>query len=101
MPLDVFTRTTVTADNVSWTAITAPFPCNCVTLLNLHSANMKLRTDSADADTEITLPPNAQEEAGTTISGPHVRTFRFQTGSTVVYAQTASGTGDIKATWII
>jgi hypothetical protein len=62
---------------------------------------MKVRTDSTDADTEITLPTNGQEQIGTNISGPHLRTFRFQTGSTVAYVQTAAGTGDVRATWLI
>ena len=93
-----------TIDNSTWTAIVAPFDCNNANVINVNpsgtSVVLKLRSDSADANSEISINPGQQMP----YTGPYsvaygddnVR-FRFPNGSTVVFAQLASGSYSVKS----
>lgn len=88
----------ITVDAVDWTPITAPINCEQLTILNLLSVNLLLRTNSADAATEKTLAAAEQEviqgsvRYGAGVGGAQPR---FRVGAVVLYAKAASGTGSI------
>lgn len=89
----------VTIGPAVWTAIVAPIACNNVTLEQEDTTNAaKLRTDSADANTEKALgagdeaviaPPDSKG-----LPGPR---YRWNAGATVCFAQSVAGTGPIVA----
>jgi len=96
----VYEKKRWTLDAITWTPITAPYDCNTVTLRNLDSVNnIKLRTQSGDANTEDILTPDLQEHLG----GPSQPggSFRFSKAQTVVFAQTVAGTGPLLATYLV
>lgn len=81
---------TLTLDSVTWTPILAPFSCNGIGIKS--SVDIKLRTDSGDANTQDSLlagqfelidPANTQDSSGY---------IRFPPGAIVAYLQALSGT---------
>lgn len=92
-------------DAVAWTPITAPFDCNSITLRNQSATiDVKLRTDQSDSDTEDTLPPGNQEVIQADLGPRYLQHGGFQaryaTGAVICYAQAASSTADLLATFI-
>lgn len=82
-----------TVDTVSWTAITVPVGCSCtrITIENgTYDSDFKLRTDSADSNTETTIPNGSMKTIGG--EAGHVGT-QFSPGDIIAYIQAISGTG--------
>lgn len=88
-----------TLDNVSWTPIVAPIDCDNAYVINVDAAGvatavvLKLRTDDADASTEIRINPGQQYSFAGTFTAPHNTggRFRFGIGDSVIFAKLASG----------
>src|SRR6202521_2938959 len=61
-----YVKKQLAVDTVSWTAIVAPIDCMGLAIKNSVLVDMKIRTDSADATTQDTIPAGSVE----TISAP-------------------------------
>lgn len=83
----------------TWTPIVTPINCNNVSLEQSDQANdAKMRTNSADAATEKSLPAGIEHR----ITPPDSRGLgsprhRWLAGNTVLYVQSVAGTGPIVA----
>jgi hypothetical protein len=67
-----------------------PIDCNTVVIINPSAIAMALRSDPANANSEVTIGPGQQFEIG----GPRPRAFspaRFQSGNAVCSLKAASG----------
>ncbi|MGH9680562.1 MAG: hypothetical protein ACRD4Y_11490 [Candidatus Acidiferrales bacterium] len=99
-----YVKKQLTVDTVSWTPIVAPIDCNGVGIKNSAPVDLLIRTDSADATTEDTIPAGSIE----TISAPRHAGgvldagsgMRFYAGDTIAYLQAASGTGPAMVTFV-
>jgi hypothetical protein len=99
-----YVKKQLTVDTVSWTAIVAPVDCMGVSIKNSVLASLFLRTDSADATTQDTIPAGSIE----TISAPRHNAgvqdggsgTRFYAGDTIGFLQAASGTGPALLTFV-
>jgi hypothetical protein len=99
-----YVKKQLTVDTVSWTAIVAPVDCMGVGIKNSVAVNLLIRTDSADATTQDTIPAGSIEtiaaprhNAGVQDSGSGTR---FYAGDTIAYLQAASGTGTALLTFV-
>lgn len=99
-----YVKKRIAIDPVSWTPIVAPIDCMGVGIKNTAPADMKVRTDSGDANTEDLIPAGNQDGVmvsryGDTPadarSGP-----RFFAGETVAFLQAVSGTGPALVTFV-
>lgn len=81
---------TLTLDSVTWTPITAPFPCNGIGIKS--SADIKLRTDSGDANTQDTLLAGQFELIDIAANQDSSGYIRFPPGTVIAYLQALSGT---------
>lgn len=84
---------TLTLDSVTWTPVTTLFPCNGFGVKT--SVDIKMRTDSADANTQDTLPAGSQEviiEGHTQDSSGFAR---FPQNTIIIYLQAVSGTPSV------
>lgn len=86
-----------TLDTVTWTPITAPIACSFVVLHNEGAANIYLRSDDGDATTQKTLNPGVQE----ILSSGGDNRYRFNANDVVLYAQTVSGTGPLRVSFLL
>lgn len=92
-----FEQKSVTIDTITWTALTVPFPCNNVTIVNTDLVNtVKIRTTDTDANSQLTL------DAGATYPLDQPRSFKdplhpsgYRFSGTVAYAQATAGTGPL------
>ena len=66
----------IAVDTVSWTAVVAPVDCMAVSIKNSVFADMRIRTDSADATTQDTISAGSIE----TVSAPR-HSSRVQDGA--------------------
>lgn len=57
---DYYRKQRLDIDNVSWTPVMLPFPCRQMTL-RCDTADVKIRTEELDADTEDTFVSGVQE----------------------------------------
>jgi hypothetical protein len=95
----------VDVDPQSWTPVVVPFGCNNVAIKNTLAVDLKVCTDLSRPDQDI-ISSSVQEAIVAPISGaPFWRDstaspYRFMPGSTVVYLQTASGTGAVKVRFV-
>lgn len=92
---------TINIDSVSWTPISAPMDCNELYILIGGAASVKIRTDSADPNTEKTVSAGAEYDP---IDGGWVSSGfkpRFPSGVTCLYAQATSGTGPLVVTGLL
>jgi len=79
-------------DGVSWTAIISPIVANHVSIQVPSSFTIKIRTDSADINTEKAYPASSEPY----ITAPMYNTdweTRFPIGATVCFVQ-CGGAGD-------
>lgn len=95
-----------TIDTVSWTAISPPFACNTIVVKNGDPANeMKIRTDSASATTEDTIPVGSQEIIAVLPRPQHLGAPGFDgvswfiPGTNYAYVQASAGTGPAIVTY--
>jgi hypothetical protein len=91
-------------DTVSWTAIIAPIDCMGVSIKNLALADLRIRTDSADATTQDTISAGSVESVLAPRHGANLQDggsgHRFLSGDTVAFLQAASGTGPALLTFV-
>jgi hypothetical protein len=99
-----YVKKKISIDTVSWTPVVAPIDCMGVGIKNSAAADMKIRTDSADPNTEDLIPAGNQDgvmvsrfgdRPSTSRSGP-----RFFSGETVAFLQAVSGTGPALTTFV-
>ena len=95
-----FVISSLTLDTVTWTAVTPPFACNTIVIKNADPANaIKLRTDSAVATTEDTIPVGSQEVIPIPPRPQHLGAPGFDgwswfvPGTNYAYLQASAGTG--------
>ncbi len=96
---NVYQKRRIAVDDISWTGVASPIHAQTVTLKNVGTQAIKLRTDSADADTEDSLLPGWQD----TIASASLASdgaYRFQKNEPFVFAQTVGGAGTILITAI-
>ena len=93
-----------TIDAVSWTPIVAPFPCSRVQIRTKDLANdLKLRTDSASAATEETIPAGVYWQIPGETSEFILRENQmrriplWKANDTICYVQAVAGTGPVIA----
>lgn len=87
-----------TIDNVTWTPLDIPagFNCHYAFVFNTDSANILLRSDAGDSNTEITLPSTIQNTVQSTYDLPKDGYgWRFFAGDTVLSAQSTNPTATI------
>jgi hypothetical protein len=99
-----YVKKQLTVDTVSWTAVVAPIDCMGVAIKNSALVDLRIRTDSADATTQDTIPAGSVEA----ISAPR-HAFgiqdggygtRFYAGDTIAFLQAATGTGPAQLTFV-
>jgi hypothetical protein len=99
-----YVKKKISIDTVSWTPVVAAIDCMGVAIKNTAAADIKIRTDSADGNTEDLIPAGNQDGVmvgrfgdtpATSRSGP-----RFFSGETVAFLQAVSGTGPALATFV-
>ena len=79
----------LTVDPVSWTPIAVPFDCTSMVIKNASASNnLKLRTTAANALTEDTLAPGAEQALAIPL-----HRYRFQAGTQPIFLQSSAGTG--------
>lgn len=81
----------ITLDNVSWTPLRAPIDCRRVNFVNVTAANMKLRTNSSDATTEVVIP-SLQDYVV-----PALQNAMIRDDDILLYGQLSTGTAAIKS----
>jgi hypothetical protein len=99
-----YVKKQIALDTVSWTAVVAPVDCIAVSIKNSVLADLRIRTDSADATTQDTISAGSIE----TVSAPRHSSgvqdggsgLRFYAGDTIAYLQVASGTGPALLTFV-
>jgi hypothetical protein len=95
----------VDVDPQNWTPVLAPFGCNNVDIRNTLAVDLKIRTDLTRPDQDV-ISSSVQEAVVAPLSGaPFWRDssaspYRFLSGATVGYLQTASGTGTVKVRFV-
>jgi len=95
----------VDVDPQNWTPVVAPFGCNNVAIRNTLSVDLNIRTDLSRPDQDV-IASCVQEAVIAPLSGaPFWRDattspYRFMSGSTVAYLQTAAGTGTVKVRFV-
>jgi hypothetical protein len=90
------------ADSATWTPINVPITCSTFVLRNLSAVDVKIRTRVADPNTEDVLPPGSQEIVTGAPRGLGVSINpRFPVGSTVLFAQSASGVANLIGTFLL
>lgn len=88
-------------DASTWTPIITVMPCNAIGIKNSSTVDMLIRTDSADATTEDTLPASQIEVVGNLFPQPQGgRATRFSDNHTVLYMKMSTGTGTAIATFL-
>jgi hypothetical protein len=94
----------IAVDTVSWTPIVAPIDCMGVGVKNSVAVDMKIRTDSADPNTEDLIPAGNQDGVVVSRYGDNPSDARsgprFFAGETIAYLQAASGTGPALVTFV-
>lgn len=78
----------VTLDNVTWTPITPGADCYHCEINNITGVVMKIRTDQADANTEVSIQSLQVYEITPPDSG---RNLTMHATQTLCYAQLSSG----------
>lgn len=81
---------TLTLDAVTWTPITTPFPCNGIGIKS--AVDIKIRTDSADVNTQDTILAGQFELIDIAANQDSSGYIRFPPGTIVAYLQAVSGT---------
>ena len=95
----------VVVDPLTWTPVVVPFGCNNIAIRNTLTADLKIRTDLSRPDQDV-ISSLVQETVIAPLSGaPFWRDatsspYRFMTGATVAYLQTAAGTGTVKVRFV-
>lgn len=88
-------------DATNWTPITIIMACNSVGVKNTSTVNMLIRTDSADATTEDTLPAGQMEVVSSLLPQPQGgRETRFVTNEVLFYMKMSTGTGTAVASFL-
>ena len=99
-----YVKKQIAVDTVSWTAIVAPIDCMGVGIKNSVSADLRIRTDSADPNTQDLIPAGNQDGILVARHGAQVqdegRAARFSAGETIAYLQALSGTGPALVTFV-
>lgn len=99
-----YVKKQITLDTVSWTAVNAPVDCMAVSIKNSAPVDLYIRTDSADATTQDTVPAGSIETVAASRHGGVVQDggsgVRFSAGDTIAYLQVASGTGPAVVTFV-
>jgi hypothetical protein len=99
-----YVKKQLAVDTVSWTAIVAPIDCMGVAIKNSVGVDLFIRTDSADATTQDTIPAGSVESVFVPRHGANVQDAgsgtRFRAGDTVAYLQASSGTGPALMTFV-
>lgn len=86
----------------TWVELTCPALCNYVEIVNQCTVDIKFRTNSSDATTEITIPANDSYIVHTPVYDYTFRNTRFIIGNTMGYAQlSASGSGNVVGVFIL
>ncbi len=86
----------LTVSSSDWTSITVPIPCSQIVIINQDSGNAQLiRTDTADADTELTLPAGGQYVMCSTADGT-----TFNVNDVVASVKAAAGTGPVVVAFV-
>ncbi len=99
MPSNFYAKRKLTIDTVTWTAVVAPIDCDSLAMRN-DTASTKIRTDSADPNTEDTIGAGVQEGIIAPIHEPAPFPVRFKNGDTICYLQAVSGTGPVILTFV-
>ena len=99
-----FVKKQVALDTVSWTPVIAPVDCMGVSIKNSVLADLRIRTDSADATTQDTISAGSIETVAAPRHASGVQDggsgSRFYAGDTIAYLQVASGTGPALLTFV-
>ncbi|MGA2481719.1 MAG: hypothetical protein ABSF92_01210 [Candidatus Acidiferrales bacterium] len=99
-----YVKKKIAVDTVSWTPIVAPIDCMGVGVKNSVAVDMKIRTDSADPNTEDLIPAGNQDGVVVSRYGDNPSDARsgprFFAGETIAYLQAASGTGPALVTFV-
>ena len=81
----------LTIDPVSWTPVTVSYDCTNLAVKNADQTNaVKMRSDGANAATEDTLAPGAEQS----LAVPFHR-YRFAAGSQPLWLRATAGTGPV------
>lgn len=96
---DSFLIRTLTIDAVTWTPLVPPVDCMAITMRN-DATDTRIRTDSANADSEDLILRGVRELPGSSLPRPQVARatygYRFAKGREEMFLQAADGTPDIK-----
>lgn len=84
---------TLTVDSVTWTPIIPPFPCNFISIK--CGTQLLIRTDSADVNTQDTIPVGMSEAVVATSNLDSSGHSRFPSAQTIAFLQAASGTPSV------
>jgi hypothetical protein len=99
-----YVKKQLAVDTVSWTAVVAPIDCMGVAIKNTALVNLLIRTDSADATTQDTIPAGSIETILVPRHGSNLQDAgsgaRFLAGDTIAFLQAASGTGPALLTFV-
>lgn len=99
-----YVKKQVTIDTVSWTPVMAPIDCMGVGIKNSVSADLRVRTDSADPATQDTIPAGNQDSIMVSRHAGNVQDdsgpSRFRAGDTIAFLQALSGTGPALVTFV-
>ncbi len=99
MPNNFYAKRKLSIDTVTWTAVATPIDCDSLAIRN-DSGATKIRTDSADPNTEDTIAAGVQEGIVAPIHEPAPFPVRFKTGDIICYLQAVSGTGPVILTFV-
>ena len=98
-----YVKKLLSVDTVSWTPVVAPIDCMSFSAKNTALVDLKIRTDSADPNTQDTIPAGAMETILAPLHPPGIqdqgKATRFLNGDTLAYLQAASGTGPVLLTF--
>jgi hypothetical protein len=92
----------VTVDAVTWTAISAPFSCNGLTIQDAAGTTaIKVRTNSSDSTTELTIPAGIQANIEVDPITIGIKpSANFIKSGTAFYLQSGTGTITVVVTYI-
>lgn len=97
-----FAIRTATPATTTWVALTCPGKYDYVEIVNQTSVDIYLRTDSANAASQILIPVNQSYSLTVPILDYTYRGTRFIAGDIVGYAQlSSSGSGNVVVTYLL
>jgi hypothetical protein len=93
-----YSVTRITIDPITWTPLAPIINCCELKVANyLGTVDIKIRSDSGRASSELTIGPGFEENVDPRLvaNRPEFTLIVFPAGVTVVFAQTTSGTFDV------